>query len=554
MKKVLLVINDQQSPYGDFSNMFTHIIQASKQFELDISEDRNSFTKLDSFDAVALYIAGGTLTLEQEEGIASFVRNGGGLLAVHGSNAGLGQYETYINLIGSEFIQHDPLAPFEVNVVDDIDDILPRLNKSFQVTDECYEMEIRTDASLRYFQYGNWRMERYPLGYTYNYGSGKVYYNALGHDQRTFKHPDFQDQLIKGLRYVTNLKDGSSAVRIGLVGYGPQFGMGKHHSDRIAQTHGFELTAICDRDENRLQAAKSEQGDHIAAFTDVKEMAESGLIDMGIVIVPHAYHAPVAKVLLEAGLHTITEKPFVVHVSEADELIAIAKEKQVMLSTYHNRHWDPDILTARDALESGLIGDVFSIECNMVGYGASGQQWRAHKEISGGMLYDMGAHQFEKILQLVPQHDKGGNRINKRATLYGNFTKRKWQANTNEDYCRAYARFDSGLEAQLVQSNLCTANKPLWTILGTQGSITVENFDGKTSVISVLEDGRQMTIDYPRVSGGGWQTYYKNVADHLLSELPLIITPEWAKGTIQCIEGCETAARENRLVEIEFDF
>ena len=136
MKKVLLVINDQQSPYGDFSNMFTHIIQASKQFELDISEDRNSFTKLDSFDAVALYIAGGTLTLELEEGIASFVRNGGGLLAVHGSNAGLGQYETYINLIGSEFIQHDPLAPFEVNVVDDIDDILPRLNKSFQVTDK----------------------------------------------------------------------------------------------------------------------------------------------------------------------------------------------------------------------------------------------------------------------------------------------------------------------------------------------------------------------------------------------------------------------------------
>jgi hypothetical protein len=44
------------------------------------------------------------------------------------------------------------------------------------------------------------------------------------------------------------------------------------------------------------------------------------------------------------------------------------------------------------------------------------------------------------------------------------------------------------------------------------------------------------------------------VADYLLSELPLIITPEWAKGTIQCIEGCETAARENRLVEIEFDF
>ena len=48
--------------------------------------------------------------------------------------------------------------------------------------------------------------------------------------------------------------------------------------------------------------------------------------------------------------------------------------------------------------------------------------------------------------------------------------------------------------------------------------------------------------------------YYKNIADHLLADVPLIITPEWAKGTIQCIAGCEMAASENRVVEVEFDF
>ena len=554
MKKVLMVVNNQQPPYSDFTQMFSQIVLASEQFELEISEDRNSFTKLEKFDAVALYIGGGELTSDQEEGLANFVRNGGGLLAVHASNAGLGHYDTYSDLIGSEFIEHDPLAPFEVHVEDNVDDILPRLNRNFQVTDECYQMKIRTSAQLRYFQYGNWRMKRYPLGYVYEYGSGRVYYNALGHDQRTFKHADFQDQLIKGLRYVCCLNDRLEPIRIGLVGYGPQFGMGKHHSERIAQTYGFELAAICDQDSSRLQVAQSEQGENIAVFTSVEEMADSGLIDMGLVIVPHAFHSPVAKTLLEAGLHTITEKPFVLRVSEADELIAIAKENRVMLSTYHNRHWDPDILTVKDALTSDLIGQVFSIECNMGGYGMPGQQWRSHKAISGGMLYDMGVHQFEKILQLVPQYDEKGNRINKQATLYGNFVKPKWQASTNEDFCRAYVRFDSGLEAQLVLSNLSAVTKPLWTILGTQGAITVENFDGQTTVTSILDDGRQMKIDYPRVAAGGWQTYYKNVADHLISGLPLIITAEWAKATIQCIEGCETAARENRLVEVEFDF
>ena len=48
--------------------------------------------------------------------------------------------------------------------------------------------------------------------------------------------------------------------------------------------------------------------------------------------------------------------------------------------------------------------------------------------------------------------------------------------------------------------------------------------------------------------------YYKNLADHLLAGAKLIIAPEWARATIQCIEGCELAAREDRLVEVEFDF
>lgn len=553
MKKILLLINAQSPPYSDFANMLKSITEASGQFNVDVTVERSKLTDLSAYDGVVLYILGGNFTQEQERGLTSFVNGGGGLLAVHASNALLGQYNDYMELIGSEFTGHDPLAPFEVVTDSGFDDILPRLAGRFRVIDECFNFKPRTKDTLRYFQYGLWRLQRLPLSYVRDYGKGKVLYTALGHDNNTFRLAPFQDLMIKGLRYVTNLKD-KPEMRIGLVGYGPLFGMGGHHSGMIAQTYGFKLTAICDKDPKRLEVAKKEQGEHIATFTDVKEMAESGLIDLGIVIVPHVYHAEVAKVLLEAGLHVITEKPFVVHVSEADELINLAKKKNVMLSVYHNRHWDPDILTAREALESGAIGEVYSIECNMVGYGPPGQQWRDHKEISGGMLYDMGAHQFEKILQLVPWKNAQGKPINRKATLYGNFLKRMWYSSTNEDYCRAYVKFESGLEAQLIQSNLCTAHKPLWSILGTRGSIVIEGWDSDAIVTSVLPDGRKIVETYPKLTGSGWQGYYKNVADHLLSGLPLLITPEWAKATIQCIEGCEIASKENRLVEVTFDF
>ena len=554
MKRILLLINQPAPPYSDFSAMFSGLLADSGQFDLEVTDDRDRLRDLSDFDAAAFYIGGGTLTEDQERGITGFVRQGGGLLAVHGANAGLVQYTDYIEMIGTEFIGHDPLGPFEVNVGSDIDDILPRLSTSFRVEDECCNMAIKTEAPLRWFQHGLWTFERKPLGYVRDYGDGRVFYTALGHDRRTFGHADFQDQLIKGLRYVCGIKDNPN-IRIGLVGYGPLFGMGRHHSEQIANTHGFELAAICDKDPARLEAAREEQGEQIPTFTDTTDLINSGLIDLAIVIVPHVYHAPVARLFLEAGLHVITEKPFTVHVSEANELIALAREKDVMISVYHNRHWDPDILSLREIVEAGTIGDLYSIECNMVGYGAPGQAWRSHKPISGGAMYDMGAHQFEKILQLVPQHNTRGERINKQASLYGNFLKRVWHNNTNEDFCRAYVRFDTGLEAQLINSSIHASSKPLWTVQGTNGSVVMAGWDGSATVTRACVDGRHQVVEVPKLDRGhNWQGYYKNVSDHLLSGLPLLITGEWAKGPIQCIEGCETAARENKLVEIKFDF
>jgi predicted dehydrogenase len=455
-------------------------------------------------------------------------------------------------MVGSAFKTHGPISPFSVKIAEDAADLLPRLSGTYTVIDEFYFIEPRTDAPLREFQHGMWQFQNYPLGYVRDYGSGRVLYTALGHDERTFRHPDFQDLLFKGLRYVTGLKE-QTPVRVGLLGYGPAFRMGEHHSEQIAATQGFELTAVCDKDPARLDVAKEEQGDQIATFTDVEEMAASGLIDLGVVILPHASHAFGIKALLNAGVHVITEKPFAVTVAECDEVISLAREKSLMLTVYHNRHWDPDVLTLRNIVDAGTIGEVYSLECNMAGYGRPGQAWRSHKPISGGALYDMGAHQFEKILQLVPKTDGRGNPINRRASLYGHFLKKVWHDTTNENYIRAYVRFDGGVEAQVIVSSICSASKPLWTVLGIRGSIVIPNWRENAVLTTVDDAGHRFTTEVAQIEGV-WGSYYKNVADHLLAGAPLIITAEWAKGTIQCIEGCEIAARENRIVEVAFDF
>lgn len=547
-----MIIGGTAHPFEDCALIFKKAMEAGGQFSITTTQDRAILTNLSGFDAVVIYTTGGKMSSSQEQGLANFVKAGGGLLAIHCANAGMSKFKVYTEMVGSAFVGHGPVSAFDVETVEDAGDILPRLSNKLAVMDEFYIIERRTEASLREFQHGTWQFQRYPMGYVRDYGKGKVLYTALGHDERTFRHPDFQDLLFKGLHYVTGQREERS-IRCGLLGYGPAYQMGKHHSSQIAATPGFELTAVCDKDPVRLEAAKQEQGDHIAVFTDAEKMAASGLIDLGIMILPHAQHAWGMKILLNAGLHVISEKPFAVTAAECDEMITLAREKGVMLSIYHNRHWDPDVLTLREVVEAGTIGEIYSLECNMAGYGRPGQAWRSHKPISGGALYDMGAHQFEKVLQLIPKTDLQGNPINRRASLYGHFLKKVWYDTTNEDYIRAYVRFDGGVEAQIIVSNICSAPKPLWTVLGTRGSVVLNDWGSSAVVTSIDEAGHRLTSEMAQISGR-WGGYYKNVADHLLAGAPLIITAEWAKGTIQCIEGCEIASRENRIVEVNFDF
>jgi predicted dehydrogenase len=491
------------------------------------------------------------MTRQQEQGLCAYVRSGGGLFAIHCANAEMGAFAEYQEMIGTRFTGHGPIAEFDVETSADCGDILPRLSPSFAITDEFYIVESTTDAELRHFQHGMWQFARHSLGYVREYGRGRVLYTALGHDERAFAHPEFQDLCAKSLRYVCGQNE-EQPVRIGLLGYGPAFKMGNHHSERIQATQGFELVAVCDRDPARLEAAKEEQGEHLATFADAAQMAASGDIDLGIVILPHAYHAKGINTLLEAGVHVITEKPFAIKVADCDEAIALAKLKEVMLSVYHNRHWDPDVVTLLHVIDSGLLGEVYSLECNMVGYGRPGQAWRSHKAVSGGALYDMGAHQFEKVLQLLPKANRRGEPINRKASLYGNFNKRKWYDTTNEDYIRAYARFDGGVEAQIVVSSLSATPKPLWTVLGTEGAAVVQDWRSGAQVTTVDSTGVQRELHIPAIEKTNG--YYKNVADHLLCGLPLIITPQWARGPIQLIEGCEQAANRDEVVKVEFDF
>lgn len=87
-------------------------------------------------------------------------------------------------------------------------------------------------------------------------------------------------------------------------------------------------------------------------------------IDVVIITTPPQTHYELAKKALEAGKNVVLEKPVTLNLKEAEELYALAKEKNLMLQAYQNRRFDSDFLTMQKVIESGVLGDIYEVETN----------------------------------------------------------------------------------------------------------------------------------------------------------------------------------------------
>jgi predicted dehydrogenase len=207
-------------------------------------------------------------------------------------------------------------------------------------------------------------------------------------------------------------------------------------------------------------------------------------------------------------------------------MIDKAREKDRMLTLFHNRRWDGDYLAIRDLIGRGLIGEIYHIECGMGSYTPPRYTWRFEKETSGGVMHDWGAHIIDWMLNLVPS---------KITQVTGDFQKRVWNSVTNEDHGEVYIRFENGVTADFMISNIAALIRPKWTILGTKGAIQ-SDWDEEIHLVSYAS-GTRLDSRTKVTPAYGCLQYYRNVADHLLMGEELVVKPEQARRVIGVIDA-----------------
>ncbi len=197
-------------------------------------------------------------------------------------------------------------------------------------------------------------------------------------------------------------------VRAGIVGGGQGSFIGAVH--RIASELDGEIEVVAGAMSSDPQRAlASAQAWFLErSYASYKEMAriEAGLpngIDVVMITTPNHLHYPVARVFLEHGIHVVCDKPMTFTLAEAQDLVALVEQKQLVFALTHNYTAYPAVRQARHLVQQGELGTIRKV---LVEYmqdwlmqpvenaGNKQAAWRTDPARSGiaGCIGDIGTH------------------------------------------------------------------------------------------------------------------------------------------------------------------
>lgn len=174
--------------------------------------------------------------------------------------------------------------------------------------------------------------------------------------------------------------------------------------------------AVASRDYNKAEAFAKEFGFE-KAYGSYEEMLMDPEVDIVYVATPHSHHYEHAKLCLNHGKHVLCEKAFAINTKQAEEMFALAIEKNLLLTEAIWTRYMPLRKTLNGIISSGIIGTVNMLTANL-GYTLDHVQRMLEPSLAGGALLDLGVYplnfalmafgnDIEKITSTAVLTDKG---------------------------------------------------------------------------------------------------------------------------------------------------
>jgi len=176
-------------------------------------------------------------------------------------------------------------------------------------------------------------------------------------------------------------------LRVGVVGTGR---LGSIHTRVYNELGNVELVGICDTSLEKLNSLASQY--NLAKFTNHKELLDK--VDAVSIAVPTNQHYYVAKDFINKGIHVLIEKPITNNLTQAKELIKLAKKNKVTMQVGHVERFN----SAFTAIEH-IVDNPRFIECHRLSP-------FPYRSLDIGVVLDVMIHDIDIVLGLAKSEVK----------------------------------------------------------------------------------------------------------------------------------------------------
>lgn len=174
------------------------------------------------------------------------------------------------------------------------------------------------------------------------------------------------------------------SVRVGVVGVGH---LGVHHARVYSEILGTKLVGVVDVEPDRAQAVADNLG--VPAYSDLDRFLDETRPDALSIVVPTVKHLDVAKKAMKRNVHLLIEKPVTASTEEAEELLRMASDRNLILQVGHIERFNSAVQHVRD-----MVSDPIFIQSRRMGPFSS--------RISDvGVVLDLMIHEVDIIMSLV---------------------------------------------------------------------------------------------------------------------------------------------------------
>ncbi|WP_316570521.1 Gfo/Idh/MocA family oxidoreductase [Neobacillus sp. YIM B06451] len=316
----------------------------------------------------------------------------------------------------------------------------------------------------------------------------------------------------------------------------------KHVEALIKNSEYAELVAVCDIDEKQAVGRKEQyeagiQGSNVKVYTDYIEMLEKEQLDVVTIATESGYHAKHAIDCMNSGAHVLVEKPMALSVEDADNMIAVAKEKGKKICVSHQNRFNPPIQKLRRAIEEGRFGRIMSGTARILwtrdmNYYKQAP-WRGTAALDGGTLMNQCIHNIDLLQWML-----GGDEIERIHAERETFLRDIEM----EDFGAILIRFKNG-SIGIVEGSAVVYPKNLeetLSIFGEKGTVVIGGLAVNEIKTWQFADERDYdkedtSTDIDSVYGEGHTPLYKDFIDSINENREPLVNGEEGKKAMEII-------------------